>query len=1062
MLRFAALLLALSGSLAAQAEAPAELVEGVTEIAAPGTPGDVCAFGPDAFVVVVAQGDAPVVAGAQAGRGRVLICGHGGYLGAEALKVGETARFYENAMRWLAGGKRKPSVACPDNEPMAKALSELGLRAAVDTPLKDADCIVLKTGGLTHARIAELTEFVERGGGIFTGATGWGWQQLNPKRTLARDLEVNRLLAPFGVVFGSASVGETGDDSLLIEPRPSNVAHAGRALEGLRACALEGDAKFRAVARVKAAMNALPDHEASWIVPLREWLDQEGAESSLVTHAESRQWRPLGERWGAWHVIGPFRGGKGVEVAQAPERSLKAMLLDGPGPKLDGTVRGLAGQVGWAPLPLATDGLDLDVGEVRFDKALTAPEDRENWTERAAAYLYRRVELETPREYSLRVGADDAVRVWCNSELIHDQRESLGIEAGESDLTLRLERGVNHLLVKVRNEEGVWGFRLKPAGRVSQEAINAAIDRGVDFLLERQLVDGSWTHRGEYGVGYSAYAVYTLLKSGVDPEHPAVRRGFAYVRAHDAEHTYTTSCKILALAAADRGQNTREIREAVDQLCGWQEASGNYAYPIFPGGGRHAPDLSNTLYAALALRAAHKRGIDPPPHVWEGLIEGTLRFWENAGSTKKRRENLDAGFGYRPGEKSTGSMTTAGVSVLAIARDALGEELDRRTAKEVDDAIASGLKWIESHLLWGENPGKNRWHYFFLYGIERVGALLRIDNIGEVNWYWSGAGFLIKAQHDDGSWKGNDSDKAASQDTILALLFLNKATAPTSGRQQITDRRVLSSDGAVSLRAIGGSTLDVWIAGFADSVLTELGKRPRVERVVYRVRDADGNEHPGAEVAGNPDGRGPLQRFEARIAFEQPGSYTIVATVTAQIPGEPGFEPERVDVESEPLSIDVAESAMDVVETYATDHERNLFRGATATVEASSHHGGDDGAKATDGKHGTRWRCAKEDATPSWRAAISPEVEADRLLLSHALPMLKEKGKPQAAVVEVVLDGGETFRAELDSDPLAKTVVPFPATRLVSSVEVRIVEVRQGALGTDAFGFSEIELVLGK
>src|SRR5688572_2223150 len=62
----------------------AALLQGVSEIGAPGAPGGVCAFGPQAFAVVAGKDGKkallPVVAGTRWEKGRIVAFGHNGYL----------------------------------------------------------------------------------------------------------------------------------------------------------------------------------------------------------------------------------------------------------------------------------------------------------------------------------------------------------------------------------------------------------------------------------------------------------------------------------------------------------------------------------------------------------------------------------------------------------------------------------------------------------------------------------------------------------------------------------------------------------------------------------------------------------------------------------------------------------------------------------------------------------------------------------------------------------------------------------------------------------------------
>lgn len=1037
------------------------LLEDVVEIGIAGSPGDVVAFGDQAFVVVAGAGGVPVVAAAHHGRGRVLILGHGGYVGPGVIGQADHATFTKNAMQWLSGGKRKPTIATPHKADLGETISTLGFRAAADTPLNKADVVIVQPRDFSPAEMDELVAFVEGGGGLMTAATPWGWQQLNPKLAIPHDLPVQQLVVRFGLGFGRGNSGKTGTVGYLTSPRPDRWTHAGNAYLGLRDGNIPAESIAPASARLRAWLGAMPDHEPTLGREIRTWIEADEAPRDITDAYAKRTWRPLSFELHPWHLIGPFKGGKDLATPQSPEKLLEALLLDGPGPDLAGDLRGMGGRVPWRALAVKGPGGDggvIDAGIVRFDQSLIAPPKTDDWTDRASAYAYRRMTATEPRELTLRLGAADGVRVWMNGALILDRPEAGGIDLGETDLILHVEPGVNHLLVKVRNESGPWGFRLRTNDVISQEAINAAIDKGVDFLLKRQLVDGSWHHEHRYGVGFSAYALYALIKSGVDPQHAAVRRALAYVEANHGEHTYASACRILALSAI-KDASIAEIRDSTEQLIAWQEGDGTYAYPVHPGSsGGHAPDLSNTLYAALALRAASKRGVEVPDRTWEGLIEGTLRYWSRGGSSKARRQGGAAGFSYRPGGNATGSMTTAGVTVLAIARDALGERLDKRTAKEVEQALAGGVAWVETHLSWRENPGQpQRWHHFFLYGVERVGALLKLDVLGDVSWYWSGAEYLVGAQQKDGNWKAIGGSEGPV-DTVLALLFLTKATAPVSGRDTISDRAQLTAKGDVEIQGVGTDPLAVWITGWSDDRVRDLGDPPRVTEVNWVVRDEGGAERVAATVKGDLEGGQLMQRYEARVSFGAPGKYTVFARVEALVPPETvGLQPKPTALESPPIEIEIAGGQVASFGDYARHAQVNLLRGAE--VEASTSAGNDKPGNAVDGLHGSWWKCANNDAAPSIRAKLTPPRPASELFLSHAMPMTKDQGAAQAADIEVVLNGEVHLTATTEPDRHGKTKIELPPETRVSTLQIFVRSARNGELGQAALGFSEIELI---
>src|SRR5262249_41828244 len=151
-----------------------------------------------------------------------------------------------------------------------------------------------------------------------------------------------------------------------------------------------------------------------------------------------------------------------------------------------------------------------------------------------------------------------------------------------------------------------------------QERINVAIDRGVDWLLEHQQIDGSWNHeQWTYRCGATALATYTLLKSGVAPKHPAVVRALEFMKTNPAKETYTIGCELLALGALDDPAVEPWIKELAEQLLTFQRG-GLFNYPW--GG----PDVSNTQYGILGLRAAAQHGFKVPPDVWEKAAQSVI------------------------------------------------------------------------------------------------------------------------------------------------------------------------------------------------------------------------------------------------------------------------------------------------------------------------------------------------------------------------------------------------------------------------------------------------------
>jgi hypothetical protein len=66
----------------------------------------------------------------------------------------------------------------------------------------------------------------------------------------------------------------------------------------------------------------------------------------------------------------------------------------------------------------------------------------------------------------------------------------------------------------------------------SDEAVVAAIDKGVQYLYSTQKSDGNWGGYGgkDYPVGPSALAAYALLESGADAQTPKMKLAIDWLR----------------------------------------------------------------------------------------------------------------------------------------------------------------------------------------------------------------------------------------------------------------------------------------------------------------------------------------------------------------------------------------------------------------------------------------------------------------------------------------------------------------------------------------------------
>lgn len=768
--------------------------------------------------------------------------------------------------------------------------------------------------------------------------------------------------------------------------------------------------------------------------------------------------------FGPWQVLGrfdsDFEAGSTLQATPV-EKALADMQPGKAGLDLTHTYKGTDGEVlAWRDLGAKQAGNALDVGVIDFD--LAVPPHAKGGGANTVCYLYRRIDAAGEMRVPVTMGSDDGLRAWLNGSLIAETHDARVLSVRDDYAVLNLQAGANHLLVKVTNAAGPFSFQIAPWSKVSSDAINAAIDRGVAWVMQAQLADGSWGYYDDFGGGHAAFGAYTLLKCGVRADHPSVQMALAAAGHRTLDTTYAAAAMILALVATKDPSALPRIEELCRQLIDWQDGSGLYSYPVHPhDAGQRTVDLSCTLFAALAFRAAAQAGVAIPEVVWKKLATGTLRFLERprqmqvAGSTGVRV----AGFSYRFNEVVTGSMTSAGLSVLAMAAEALDERAPASLRAEIREACTLGTAWMARNMTWSTNPGARRGHHFFwIYGVERAGALLERDKFGEVDWYADGAAYLIQTQAAEGYWNPDGYEDHEYMDTLLALLFLKRATQRATGEKSSAPSRVAETreqDAAVALRATGGSTVTVWVTALRDAALTDAPVE--VEKIEYFARFKGEQAEPEllASVAGGLAKPSDLARFALRHDFARSGTWLLSARVTLKAPLAAVLESPELEVH--------VESALDPKRLgYASDPSRNLLDGAQAQCVASSSRGDKQlPNNAVDGLLATRWLCAVAEREPWIRITPERPLKADRVVLAHARPRAVHANEARASRVEVILNGKEHFTGAMDPDVLAKTIVAFGDTLLVKQIEVRVLGSLAREVGKDAVGFSEIELRRG-
>ncbi len=203
-------------------------------------------------------------------------------------------------------------------------------------------------------------------------------------------------------------------------------------------------------------------------------------------------------------------------------------------------------------------------------------------------------------------------------------------------------------------------------------------------------------------------------------------------------------------------------------------------------------DNSNTQFGMIGLWVSGRHGI--PVEGAFGLIERRFVATQN---------RADFGWGYRENDKSSGSMTCAGLLALAFGQarkpapaapkssepnDPNDSFLNPKPKEKEKDEGAKGankagidgaLRAIGLVLQAGAARGWTDFvgygnEYYLLWSIERVAMAYGLDTIGNADWHDIGSTYLIGAQQPSGAWSGAQQ-YGADVDTSFAILFLTRS-----------------------------------------------------------------------------------------------------------------------------------------------------------------------------------------------------------------------------------------------------------------------------------------------
>ncbi|MCA9291720.1 MAG: hypothetical protein KDA25_11375, partial [Phycisphaerales bacterium] len=334
------------------------------------------------------------------------------------------------------------------------------------------------------------------------------------------------------------------------------------------------------------------------------------------------------------------------------------------------------------------------------------------------------------------------------------------------------------------------GATTPTAESLTDADVGAAMQAIVDELARRKAPDTYWDppvwiklDDGEpsQGGGYTALVALALQHAGVSYQSDLLRDVIEHLKTVPLRGTYAIATRAMVwanLPDAFRPQLDADVKWLTEAF---SRKSGGWEYEARPQSA--ILDNSVTLFGALALWHASRRGVTIDDQVWRRMEQ---RFVAT--------QNADGGWSYRPPDaRSTGSMTTAGLTALHIVEDALHGPLFARVVEGYDSpsrrAQRAALAWLDSTFTTDRNPGSDMYDFYYQWGLERVALAGGRRTFGGRDWYREGAAELMRRVLDDDPDTGGYRVRATVNDIFgdspmrneqlaFALMFLARGRVP--------------------------------------------------------------------------------------------------------------------------------------------------------------------------------------------------------------------------------------------------------------------------------------------
>jgi hypothetical protein len=295
----------------------------------------------------------------------------------------------------------------------------------------------------------------------------------------------------------------------------------------------------------------------------------------------------------------------------------------------------------------------------------------------------------------------------------------------------------------------------------------AAIDRGLDWLAQRQQDDGSFgaITRYRHNPGVAGLCGMAFLASGSTPGRGprgetisrtvdyvmSCARPSGYIVENDSDyyhgpmygHGFATLFLAEVYGMTSRDDTRDALKRAVQLIIGSQNDQGGWRYTPES----NEADISVTVCQVMALRAARNAGISVP----KTTIDRSVEYVE-------RSQNADGGFRYRLLEQAESKFARSAAALVALYTSGIHE------GRVLDDGLNYMMQFVPG------TPGSRHHDYYFYGQYYAVQAAWHAGGDYWRIWYPAVRDEIISQQYNEGSW--SDPWIGSEYATAMALIVL--------------------------------------------------------------------------------------------------------------------------------------------------------------------------------------------------------------------------------------------------------------------------------------------------